>query len=71
VHEEIRLMIKKSTKISRGYRLEPSTHSMIKSLEQITRENTDAVISKSCVLYYKKIFAENNNLKNYNKINEN
>jgi hypothetical protein len=44
---------------------------MIKSLEQITRENTDAVISKSCVLYYKKIFAENNNLKNYNKINEN
>jgi hypothetical protein len=44
---------------------------MIKSLEQITRQNTDAVISKSCALYYKKIFDENKNLENNNKTKTN
>jgi len=64
-------MEKKNNKISRGYRLEASTHSMIKSLEQITRQNSNAVIAKSCALYYKKIFDENENIKNNNKTKSN
>ena len=67
----VEIMEKKKNKISRGYRLEASTHSMIKSLEQITRQNTDAVISKSCALYYKEIFEEHENLKNYSKTKSN
>jgi hypothetical protein len=64
-------MGKKNNKISRGYRLEPTTHSMIKSLRQITLESSDAVISKSCALYYRKLFEEKENLKNYDKTTSN
>jgi hypothetical protein len=67
VHAVIIIMAKKNSRISRGYRLEPSTHNMIKSLEQITRQDADSVISESCALYYKKLFEEKENSKNNNK----
>ncbi len=49
-------------KISRGYRLKQTTHSMIKSLQQLTHQDSDSVISKSCALYYKKFFEEKEKL---------
>ena len=51
-------MVKKTVKISRGYRLKPSTHKLIKSLEVITDYDTDTIISNSCRLFLK-IIAQN------------
>jgi len=48
-------MVKKAVKISRGYRLKPSTHKLIKSLEVITDYDTDTIISSSCKLFLKTI----------------
>jgi hypothetical protein len=55
--------IKNTLKISRGYRLRKSTHSLIKNLELLTSQDSDMVISKSCTLYYKKIFEDTETLK--------
>ena len=63
-------MKKKSGKISRGYRLERSTHNLIKILKRITGQNTDAVISGSCGLYLKEVTAGKQNLNSTNKIKE-
>jgi hypothetical protein len=46
-------MVKKTVKISRGYRLKPSTHKLIKSLESIAALDTDTILSNSCKLFLK------------------
>lgn len=60
-------MSKKNSKISRGYRLKVSTHSMIKNLQQLTKQTSDIVISRSCTLYFVKLLEENKNIINYKK----
>ncbi len=55
------LMKKKSGKISRGYRLNKTTHDMIRKLIIITQENSDSVISRSCELYFKQLSGQNYN----------
>lgn len=52
-------MKKKSGKISRGYRLDKTTHDMIKKLIVLTQENSDSVISRSCELYCKQLSDQN------------
>lgn len=47
-----------SNKISRGYRLTPGTHGLIKSLEQITRSDAESVLSRSLLMYLNFVFAE-------------
>lgn len=49
-------MRKVQVKTSRGYRLKPSTHRLIKSLEEITQTDSDKVLEASCTLYYRKLF---------------
>lgn len=46
---------KNTLKIARGYRLKPSTHKLIKSLQELTNADSDTVLSESCKLYYKKL----------------
>lgn len=57
VHDQLlKKMRKVQIKTSRGYRLKPSTHRLIKSLEEITQTDSDKVLEASCTLYYRKIF---------------
>lgn len=42
-------------KTSKGYRLKLSTHSMIKSLQELIGSDADGVITQSCILLYKQI----------------
>jgi len=63
-------MVKKAVKISRGYRLKPSTHKLIKSIEAITDYDTDTIISSSCKLFLKTI-AYNEKTQIINKSNNN
>lgn len=46
---------KNTVKIARGYRLKPSTHKLIKSLQELTNSDSDTVLKESCKLYYKKL----------------
>jgi len=46
---------KTEIKISKGYRLKLSTHSMIKSLQELSGSDADSVITQSCLLLYKQI----------------
>jgi hypothetical protein len=65
---EINLINTNETKISRGYRLKISTHSLIKGLQELTRDDTDTVLTESCLMLYKKVLTEKeNNLLNNNK----
>ena len=56
-------MRKIQIKTSRGYRLKPSTHKMIRSLQEITQSDSDSVLTASCILYYKQILASDENVK--------
>jgi hypothetical protein len=58
-------MKKNSQKISRGYRLKLSTHKLIKSLQELTENDSDFVINMSCRLFMQKITQVN-----FNKITE-
>ncbi|MBZ0203958.1 MAG: hypothetical protein K8I03_13145 [Ignavibacteria bacterium] len=49
---------KTELRTSKGYRLKVSTHSLIKSLQELTKYDADTVITESCLLMYKKILAE-------------
>jgi hypothetical protein len=49
-----------SIKVSKGYRLRLSTHSLIKNLQVITSLSSDQVLSKSCMMYYKTILEQTN-----------
>jgi len=46
-------------KISRGYRLKLSTHKLIKNLQDITQDDIDTVLNRSCMMYYKTILEQN------------
>jgi hypothetical protein len=48
-------MKKNTQKISRGYRLKLSTHKLIKSLQELTENDSDFVINMSCRLFMQKI----------------
>ena len=52
---------KKELRTSKGYRLKVSTHTLIKSLQELTQYDTDTVITESCLLMYRKILNEREN----------
>jgi len=54
----------KQKKISRGYRLKPQTHELIKKLETIINANSDKVISRACKSYLRKITIEKEQILN-------
>lgn len=45
----------KSKKISKGYRLKPETHQLIKRLQILLDTSSDSVIYKACSEFYIKI----------------
>ncbi|HWA05439.1 MAG TPA: hypothetical protein VG961_02745 [Ignavibacteria bacterium] len=51
-------MKKKELRTSKGYRLKLSTHNLIKSLQELTSNDADTVITESLLLMYKKVLAE-------------
>ncbi len=55
-------------KISRGYRLKLTTHSMIDELEKIMKTNKDVVITEAMLLLYKKVSRKINKEKIRNSI---
>lgn len=59
---------KKELRTSKGYRLKISTHNLIKSLQELTQNDADAVLTESCLMLYKKVIEEKeNNLNNSKK----
>lgn len=40
-----------SSKTAKGYRLKPETHNLIKSLQELTRNDADEVLNASCMMY--------------------
>lgn len=57
---EIEMIIKKKVKkISKGYRLKPDTHSLIKEIQEILQVDQDAVITKACRMLYKEMKRKN------------
>ncbi len=65
MNEEINELKKSELKISKGYRLKVSTHSMIKGLQEITGNDSDTVITESCLMLFAKVIKEKGkNLKN-------
>jgi hypothetical protein len=54
-------MKKNTLKISRGYRLKLSTHKLIRSLQELTENDSDFVINMSCRLFMQKITQGNLN----------
>lgn len=54
-------------KISKGYRLSPETHNMIKQIQSILNVNTDVVLNKAC----SKFLTEIQNNTNKNKLKDN
>ncbi|HMQ79522.1 MAG TPA: hypothetical protein PKE39_02175 [Ignavibacteria bacterium] len=54
-------------KISKGYRLSPETHNMIKQIQNILNVNTDVVLNKAC----SRFLTEIQNNKNKNKLKDN
>lgn len=68
--EEYNKPQKPEQRIAKGYRLKVSTHSLIKSLQELTKYDADTVITESCLLMYKKVLSEkeNNLFKNNREI---
>ena len=61
-------MEKKEMKISKGYRLRPETHKMIKQIQNILNVNTDVVLNEVCSKFLTDIQNINKNkLKDNNK----
>lgn len=54
-------------KISKGYRLSPETHNMIKQIQNLLNVNTDIVLNKACSKFLIEI--QNNTTKNKLKDN--
>jgi len=48
-----------SSKTAKGYRLKPETHNLIKSLQELTRNNADEVLNASCMMYLSFIAGKN------------
>lgn len=59
--EEYNKPQKQEQRIAKGYRLKISTHSLIKSLQELTQDDADTVITESCILLHKKIIEEKEN----------
>jgi hypothetical protein len=60
-----------SNKIARGYRLKPETHNLIKSLQELTRNDADEVLSASCMLYLSFVAGKNFESANHKTNKEN
>lgn len=52
-------MESKPKKISKGYRLKPETHKLIKGLQEMFDTSADTIIYKACNLYYDQIVKKN------------
>lgn len=51
----------KSKKISKGYRLRPSTHKLIDKLQIMLNADQDEVITKACKMFFDNLKRENKN----------
>jgi hypothetical protein len=60
-----------SNKIARGYRLKPETHNLIRSLQELTRNDADEVLNASCMMYLSFIAGKNFETSNQNNDNKN
>ena len=60
-----------SNKIARGYRLKPETHSLIKSLQELTRNDADEVLNASCMMYLSFVAGKNFEVRKYGTENNN
>ncbi len=49
----------KPKKISKGYRLKPETHELIKVLQEMFDTSADTIIYNACELYYNQIVKKN------------
>ncbi len=54
---------KKEKKISRGYRLKPSTHKLLADIQEKLRTDADTVIHSACIMFFKKIRAHSSLIK--------
>lgn len=50
----------KIRKISKGYRLKPETHELIKVLQEMFDTSADTIIYKACEQYYNQMVKKNN-----------
>lgn len=57
----VHIIKQKSEKISKGYRLKPSTHKLIDKLQVMLSADQDTVITKACKLLYKELKKNINN----------
>ena len=65
------MMIKnQQVKISRGYRLKPETHKLIRSLQDLTRNDADEVLNASCMMYLSFVAGKNFEAGNQNTNSE-
>ena len=53
---------KADLKVSKGYRLKPSTHNLVKKIQIVSNSTQDKVISRALRVYYSEL-RRNNNLK--------
>jgi len=54
-------------KISKGYRLKPSTHNLVFKIQELLGSNQDMVISRACKKYYNELVDKKKyNNKEYN-----
>ncbi len=58
MHEFKQRDLNNDLKTSKGYRLKLSTHAMIKSLQELTGNDADSVITQSCILLYRQIIGK-------------
>jgi hypothetical protein len=50
----------KPEKVSKGYRLKPSTHKLIDKLQVMLKADQDTVVTKACKMLYRDIKNKNN-----------
>lgn len=55
----------KTRKISKGYRLKPETHELIKVLQEMFDTSADTIIYKACEKYYNQKVKKNSRNKIY------
>ncbi len=60
-----------SSKTAKGYRLKPETHNLIKSLQELTRNDADEVLNASCMMYLSYVAGKNFEAGNQNTNSEN
>jgi hypothetical protein len=60
---------KKNLKVSKGYRLKPATHKLIRTIQELMGSNQDEVIGKACRFFYEEITKNINNKRNLKNSN--